>query len=69
MHLQLADPADSLSSLSLAVRDRETEEDTYDNGTILTEMLLASEIKGLWKIPVIISNPMTASTARLSTGS
>ena len=51
VHLQLADPADSLSSLSLAVRDRETEEDTYDNGTILTEMLLASEIKGFVENP------------------
>lgn len=51
LHLQLADPADSLSSLSLAVRDRETEEDTYDNGTILTEMLLASEIKGFVENP------------------
>lgn len=51
LHLQLAAPADSLSSLSLAVRDRETEEDTYDNGTILTEMLLASEIKGFVENP------------------
>lgn len=51
LHLQLADPADSLSSLSLAVRDRETEEDTYDNGTILTEMLLVSEIKGFVENP------------------
>ncbi len=51
LHLQLTDPADSLSSLSLAVRDRDTEEDTYDNGTILTEMLLASEIKGFVENP------------------
>ncbi len=51
LHLQLADPADSLSSLSLAVRDRETEEDTYDNGTILTEMLLPNEIKGFVENP------------------
>lgn len=51
LHLQLADSADSLSSLSLAVRDRETEEDTYDNGTILTEMLLACEIKGFVENP------------------
>lgn len=51
LHLQLADPADSLSSLSLAVRNRETEEDTYDNGTILTEMLLACEIKGFVENP------------------
>ena len=51
LHLQLADPADSLSCLSLAVRDRETEEDTYDNGTILTELLLASEIKGFVENP------------------
>lgn len=51
LHLQLTDPVDSLSSLSLAVRDRDTEEDTYDNGTILTEMLLASEIKGFVENP------------------
>ena len=51
LHLQLTDPADSLSSFSLTVRDRDTEEDTYDNGTILTEMLLASEIKGFVENP------------------
>lgn len=51
LHLQLADPADSLSSLSLAIRDRDTEEDSYDNGTMLTEMLLASEIKGFVEDP------------------
>ena len=51
LHLQLTDPVDSLSSLSLAVRDRDTEEDTYDNGTILTEMLHASEIKGFVENP------------------
>lgn len=49
--MQLTDPADSLSSFSLTVRDRDTEEDTYDNGTILTEMLLASEIKGFVENP------------------
>jgi len=33
-------------SFSLAVRDAATQDYTYDNGSILTEMLLASEIKG-----------------------
>ena len=33
-------------SFSLAVRDAATQEATYDSGNILTEMLLASEIKG-----------------------
>ena len=32
--------------LSLAVRDAATQDYTYDNGNILTEMLLASELKG-----------------------
>ena len=34
------------SALSLSVRDAATQDYTYDNGNILTEMLLASEIKG-----------------------
>ena len=33
-------------SFSLAVRDAATQDATYDSGNILTEMLLASEIKG-----------------------
>lgn len=39
------------ADVSLAVRDHATDETTYDNGTILTEMLLASEIKGFVENP------------------
>ena len=39
------------ADVSLAVRDHATDETTYDNGTMLTEMLLASEIKGLVENP------------------
>ena len=43
---------------------RATEEQTYDNGTMLTEMMLASEIKRVRrKIPDIISKLTTACTA------
>ena len=49
LHLQLADTA--RAEVSLAVRDRVTEETGYDNGTILTEMLLASELKGFVENP------------------
>ena len=49
--LRLADPADSAACVSLAVRDHATDEPTYDNGTILTEMLLASELKGFVEDP------------------
>ena len=51
LHLQLADPADSVAGLSLSVRDRATDELTYDNGTMLTEMLLSSEIRGFVENP------------------
>ena len=47
--LDVACPAVSPSgttSLSLAIRDAATQDYTYDNGNILTEMLLSSEIKG-----------------------
>ncbi len=37
--------------MSLSIRDRATEEPTYDNGTMLTEMLLASEIRGFVENP------------------
>ena len=39
------------ADVSLAVRDHATDETTYDNGTMLTEMLLASEIKGFVENP------------------
>lgn len=32
--------------LSISVRDRRTDEDTYDSGTLLTDLLLSSELKG-----------------------
>ena len=51
LHLKLTHPADSIAALSLAVRDRATEEPSYDNGTMLTEMLLASEIRGFVENP------------------
>ena len=49
--LRLDDPADSAACVSLAVRDHATDEPTYDNGIILTEMLLASELKGFVEDP------------------
>ena len=49
--LRLAHPADTAAQVSLAVRDHATDEPTYDNGTILTEMLLASELKGFVENP------------------
>ena len=39
------------ADVSLAIRDHATDETTYDNGTMLTEMLLASEIKGFVETP------------------
>lgn len=39
------------ADVSLAVRNHATDETTYDNGTMLTEMLLASEIKGFVENP------------------
>ena len=51
LKLQLAHPADTVASVSLAVRDHATDEPTYDNGTMLTEMLLASELKGFVEDP------------------
>jgi hypothetical protein len=51
LNLKLQDIQDTATSVSLAVRDRATEEQTYDNGTMLTEMMLASEIKGFVENP------------------
>ena len=51
LNLKLKDIQDTAASVSLAVRDRATEEQTYDNGTMLTEMMLASEIKGFVENP------------------
>ena len=51
LRLRLTYPEDSVAGLSLAVRDRATEEPSYDNGTMLTEMLLASEIRGFVENP------------------
>ena len=51
LNLKLKDIQDTAASVSLAVRDRATEELTYDNGTMLTEMLLTSEIKGFVENP------------------
>ena len=38
-------------SLSLAVRDAQTDECGYDNGSIMTDMLLSSELKGFIAYP------------------
>ena len=51
LNLKLQDIQDTATSVSLAVRDRATEEQTYDNGTMLTELMLASEIKGFVENP------------------
>lgn len=51
LHLKLADPS-AAPNLSVSVRDRSGDEPTYDNGNILTEMLLGSELKGF------VENPM-----------
>lgn len=50
LKLKLASPAQN-ANLSLAVRDHATDEPTYDSGTMLTEMLLASELKGFVEDP------------------
>ena len=39
------------SHVSLSVRDRSTDEPSHDDGTILTEMLLGSELKGFVESP------------------
>ena len=51
LHLRLTHPEDTVAGFSLSVRDRATEEPSNDNGTMLTEMLLASEIKGFVENP------------------
>lgn len=52
------------SLLSVAVRDRQTDEPTYNDGDIMTDLLLSSELKGFVARP-ITSRPTTASTGRL----
>ena len=51
LRLKLAGGKHKGAEVSLAVRDRATDEPTYDNGTMLTEMLLASEVKGFIEDP------------------
>ena len=51
LKLKLLDGEQKRADISLAVRDRATDEQSYDNGTMLTEMLLASEIKGFVENP------------------
>ena len=51
LQLQLKDPQATAPNVSLAVRDHATDELTYDNGNILTEMLLGSELKGFVEDP------------------
>lgn len=47
LHASLPDS----TRLSISVRDHSTDESTYDNGTILTEMLLCSDLKGFVEDP------------------
>lgn len=51
IHLKMNNPQTTVPHLSLSVRDRSTDENTYDNGNILTEMLLCSELKGFVETP------------------
>ena len=51
LQLQLAGTGTSHPNLSLSVRDHATDELTYDNGNLLTEMLLSSELKGFIEDP------------------
>ena len=51
LQLRLKDPAAPKPNVSLAVRDHATDELTYDNGNLLTEMLLSSELKGFVENP------------------
>lgn len=51
LRLRLNDTTGLKPRISLAVRDRTTDETTYDNGNILTEMLLSSELKGFVETP------------------
>lgn len=51
IRLQLDTASTAASRVSLSVRDRITDENTYDNGNILTEMLLCSELKGFVETP------------------
>ena len=51
-HVQLSfhAPADA-GHISIAVRDASTDDPTYDTGTMLTELLLSSELKGFVAYP------------------
>ena len=53
LELRLKQPAAAAGQpdVSLAVRDRGTDEPGHDNGNILTELLLASELKGFVENP------------------
>lgn len=51
LQLQLTNPTTGTPNVSLAIRDHATDELTYDNGNILTEMLLGSELKGFVENP------------------
>lgn len=51
IRLKIDEGSASSPHVSLSVRDRITDENTYDNGNILTEMLLCSELKGFVETP------------------
>lgn len=52
LQLKLNNAEGIVPNMSVSVRDRSGDEPTYDNGNILTEMLLSSELKGF------VENPM-----------
>ncbi len=51
LQLRMTQPEAGTPHVSLSVRDRATDEPSYDNGNILTEMLLGSELKGFIENP------------------
>ncbi|MBO4613030.1 MAG: hypothetical protein J5671_07685 [Bacteroidaceae bacterium] len=51
VNLEVLSPANGSSSISMAVRDAASSDYTFDSGNILTEMLLASQIRGFVEHP------------------
>lgn len=51
LKLRLTPEATNQTNLSLSVRDHASDERIYDNGNMLTEMLLSSELKGFVEAP------------------
>jgi hypothetical protein len=55
------------ATVSVSVSDATHSEYLYDNGNIMTEMLLASEIRGFWRIRATSSRRTTRNTIAPST--